>query len=86
MANHKSAEKRARQTKRKTAINGRTRATVRTFEKKVRKALAESDKEAAQNFLRKYTSEMAKAAQKGVFHLKTASRKVSRLAQAVNGL
>ena len=84
MANHKSAAKRARQTIRKTTINARTKATVRTFEKKLRSAISKKDKEAAQQLLVTYTSKAAKAAQKGVLKAKAASRKIGRLSKSVH--
>lgn len=86
LANHKSAAKRARQTTRKTIINSRTKATVRTFEKKLRAAISEKDKEAAQKLLISYTSKAAKAAQKGVIQAKAASRKIGRLSKSVHQL
>jgi small subunit ribosomal protein S20 len=54
--------------------------------KKVDAAIAEGDKAAAQAALVAATSEIDKAQKKGVLHKNTASRKVSRLAQAVNKL
>jgi small subunit ribosomal protein S20 len=40
MANHKSAEKRARQTKRRTAVNTQRRSRLRGSVKKVEEAIA----------------------------------------------
>lgn len=86
MANHKSAAKRARQTEQKTEFKARTKSTVRTFEKKLKKAITESKKDDAQKFLREYSSKIGKAAQKGIYHANTAARKISRLAQQVSRL
>lgn len=86
MANHKSAAKRARQTLVKNEINNRTRATVRTFEKRVRSAAAAGDKETALKSLVAYSSQVDKAAKKGLVHKNTASRKVSRLSLLINTL
>lgn len=47
-------------------------------------AVAAKDKEAAVAALKAATIEIDKAATKGVYHKKNASRKISRLAQAVN--
>ena len=44
------------------------------------------DKEAAKAALLAATSELDKAASKGVYHKNTASRKISRLSKAVNGI
>jgi hypothetical protein len=49
MANHKSAEKRLRQTEKRTAINRSRMSRVRTFVKKVETAIASGDKAAAQS-------------------------------------
>ena len=86
MANHKSAAKRARQTIKKNALNTRTKAGVRTIEKKVRTAVTAGDKETALKTLLTFSSRMDKAAKKGLFHKNTASRKVSRLSSLINTL
>lgn len=86
MANHKSAAKRARQTVKKNATNTRTKAGVRTIEKKVRTAVSAGDKETAQKTMIDFSSRMDKAAKKGLFHRNTASRKVSRLSTLINTL
>ncbi len=86
MANHKSAEKRVRQTTRKTAVNNQVRKTVRSFEKKLRLAIASGDKTKAAEAFKKYESKLGKAAQKGVVKLNTMARKVSRLAMQVSKL
>ena len=52
--------------------------------KKVRVAIEAQDKEAAKAALLNATTVIDKAASKGVYHKNTASRKVSRLAKAVN--
>ena len=56
-------------------------SSVRTFEKKLRTAIAEGDKKGAQEALRAYMSKAQKAATKGVIHAKTAARKLSRLSK-----
>ncbi len=52
MANHKSAEKRARQTERRTAVNTARRSRVRSSIKKVEEAIKSGDKKAAAEALR----------------------------------
>jgi len=47
VANHKSAEKRFRQTERRTAVNRARVSRIRTFTKKVESAIALGDKAAA---------------------------------------
>ncbi|MCB0385864.1 MAG: 30S ribosomal protein S20 [Bdellovibrionales bacterium] len=86
MANHKSAAKRARQAKKKTAVNSRAKSAVRTFEKSLRKALSAKDADAAQKLLVAYTSKAGKAAQKGILQAKAVSRKISRLSKNVHQL
>ncbi|MAE73566.1 MAG: 30S ribosomal protein S20 [Bdellovibrionaceae bacterium] len=86
MANHKSAAKRARQDIKKSATNAKTRSQVRTFEKKLLKAIASEDSATAKTLLVGFSSKMGKAAQKGVFHANTAARKISRLATQVSRL
>ncbi len=86
MANHRSAAKRARQTTRRTTRNSRIRTSVRTCEKKLKAAIVGKDIEQARNLLRTYTSDIAKMAQKGIIHIKNASRKISRLSSQVSGL
>lgn len=86
MANHKSAEKRIRQTAKRTAINRARRSRVRTFVKKVEVAIATGDKEAAQSAFRLAQPEMQRAITKGVLHRNTISRKLSRLATRINTL
>ena len=86
MANHKSAIKRARQSEHKAALNSRTKNSVRTYEKKLRKALDAKDKGSVQQLLVAFASKAGKAAQKGVLSPKAVSRKVGRLAKQVHQL
>ncbi len=86
MANHKSAAKRARQTIKKNATNSKTKAGVRTIEKKVRLAVSSGDKDLALKSLVTFSSKMDKASKSGVFHKNTAARKVSRLSILINTL
>ncbi|MCB0414692.1 MAG: 30S ribosomal protein S20 [Bdellovibrionales bacterium] len=83
MANHKSAAKRARQSLKIQARKGQAKSTVRTFEKKLRKAVETKDSKLAQELLVAYSSKMGKAAQKGIFHANNAARKISRLSKLV---
>lgn len=85
MANHASAKKRIRQTEVRTARNRHVRSTVRTFIKRARQAVASGDTKAAEQAVREAESQIRQAVSKGVYHAKTGSRYVSRLALAVNG-
>ena len=86
MATHKSAEKRARQAIRRNKRNSAVLGSVRTWEKKLRTALAGNDKNTATTLLSDYMSKVSKAAAKGVIHGKTAARKISRIAARVSSL
>lgn len=86
MANHKSAEKRARQSVRKNAINTKTKSEVRSLEKKLRKAIVAKNKDESSQILVKFSSAIDKAAQKGRIAVRTASRKISRLSKAIHNL
>ena len=86
MANIKSAKKRIKVIETKTARNKAIRSKVKTAIKKVNAAIDAKDKAAATEALRAATVEINKATSKGVFHKKNASRKISRLALAVNKL
>lgn len=84
MANIKSAKKRILVNRTKVARNKAIKSGVKTAIKKVNAAIAANDKAAAQQELIAATSTIGKATSKGVYHKNTASRKVSRLAHAVN--
>ena len=79
MANHKSAEKRARQTERRTAANGIRRSRVRTGLKKVEEAIQAGDKKAAIAALKNAQPEIQRGAAARVIARNAASRRVSRL-------
>lgn len=78
MANHKSAEKRARQSEKRRARNRHVNSGVKTAVKAFRQAPAE-ERESA---LRRAESVIRRAASKGVLSKKQASRRVSRLAKS----
>ncbi len=84
MANIASAIKRARQTEKRRERNAYHRSTMRTYVKKVRKALDSGDVNAAREALGKAVEIIDKTASRGVIHRNTASRKISRLVKAVN--
>ena len=86
MANIKSEKKRILVTKTRNERNKAIKSAVKTAIKKVDAAVAAKDKEAASAALLAATSVIDKAAKKGVYHKNNASRKVSRLAKAVNSI
>ncbi len=83
MANHKSAIKRHRQSLKRREANRQEKSAVRTVIKKVHALLEQGDKEKAKAVLPEAEKTIAKAASKGLYHQKNASRKVSRLHAAV---
>ena len=86
MPHHKSAEKRLRQTEKRTAVNRARMSRVRTFVKKVETAIETGDKAAAQSALQVAQPELHRATSKGVMHKNTVARKLSRLAARINAL
>jgi small subunit ribosomal protein S20 len=86
MANTTSAKKATRKIVRRTEVNKARRSRMRTFLRKVEEAIASGDQSAAAAALKAAQPEIMRAAQKGVVHKNTASRKVSRLSARVSSL
>ena len=86
MANTKSAKKMVRKIAARTEINKARRSRMRTFIRRVETALKAGSAEEAQTAFRQAEPEIMRAAQKGVIHKNTASRKISRLAARVRAL
>ena len=86
MAHSRQAEKRIRQTARRTEHNRARRSRVRTFVKKVEKAIESGDRALAQTALVAAQSELDRGVRKGILKRNTASRKVSRLSARVKGM
>lgn len=84
LAQHKSAAKRARQAVRKNKVNTNRKSKVRTGEKALQAAIQKKDAKSIPQLLSYYTSQMMKAAQKGVFSKSTASRKIARLSAQIH--
>ena len=83
MANHKSAEKRARQNVKRRLRNKSVKTRIKHVTKGVRLAAGEATKDTASE-LKSVQSMIDKAAKKGVIHKRTAARKISRLTKLVN--
>ncbi len=79
MANSAQARKRARQSEKRRQQNASQRSTLRTFIKKVVKAIESGDKEAAAQAYKSAVPEIDGAAQKGQIHANKAARHKSRL-------
>lgn len=86
MANTKSAKKAVRKIERRTAVNRSRRSQMRTYIRKFDEALASGDPNAATAALQEAAPLVMRAAQKGILHKNTASRKVSRMTKQLKGL
>ena len=86
MANHKSAEKRARQNEKRRIRNKAVKTRIKHVTKEVRLASGEASKEEALANLQAAQSIVDKALKKGAIHKKTAARKISRLSRLVNAV
>ncbi len=86
MANTTSAKKMTRKIAKRTVVNRSRRSRMRTFIRKVEEAIATGDQTAAVEALRAAEPELMRAAQRGIVHKNTASRKVSRLATRIKTL
>ncbi|MEJ2727985.1 MAG: 30S ribosomal protein S20 [Deltaproteobacteria bacterium] len=86
MANHKSAEKRARQNEKRRVRNKAMKTRIKHLTKEVRLASGEASKKEALDKLKAAQSIVDKALKKGVIHKKTAARKISRLSRLVNSI
>ena len=86
MASHKSAEKRARQTERRTAVNIARRSRMRGSIKKVEEAIKAGDKTAASAALRAAQPEIQRSATKHIVTKNAAARRVSRLVARIKAM
>jgi small subunit ribosomal protein S20 len=83
MGNTTSAKKAARKIARRTEVNKTRRSRMRGYTQKVEEAIAGGDRKAALAALQAAEPEIMRAAQHGVLHKNTASRKISRLTRQV---
>jgi small subunit ribosomal protein S20 len=79
LANSAQARKRARQAEKRRQQNTSQRSTLRTFVKKVVKAIRAGDKEGATQAYKEATPHIDSAAHKGLIHANKAARHKSRL-------
>lgn len=86
MANHKSAEKRFRRDEKRRELNHQRVARIRTFIKKVEKAITIGVKADAQSAFKVAMPEAMKGITKGLLHKNTVSRKLSRLSDRIKAL
>lgn len=83
MAHTKSAQKRIRQTEKRTAANRAAISRVRTLRKKVTEAIAASDKAAADLAYNTFASVVDKAAKTGRIPANRAANYKSKAAKAI---
>ncbi|MGD9033775.1 MAG: 30S ribosomal protein S20 [Desulfobacteraceae bacterium] len=86
MATHKSALKRAKQSKIKRLRNIGYKTKAKRAVKEVRTAVTNNSADEARASLVQAVSVIQKTASKGIIHKNKASRKISRLARHVNKL
>ena len=86
MANTTSAKKASRKIARRTAINKVRRSRLRNYVGKVEDAIASGDRAKAAAALSAAEPIIMRAAQQGIVHKNSASRKVSRLTHRVAAL
>ena len=84
MAHHKSALKRIRQTDKQNLRNRPLRANLRTTIRRFLELIENGEAEQIKSSYSQVQKTIDKAVTKGVLHAKTATRKKSRLMQAVN--
>jgi small subunit ribosomal protein S20 len=83
MANTKSAKKATRKIAKRAVINKARRSRMRTYVRKVEEAIAAGDRNRALLVMREAEPQIMQAAQNGVLHKNSASRKVSRLVHRI---
>ncbi len=86
LANSPQARKRARQAAKRRVQNHSQRATMRTYIKKVLKAVAAGDREAAQAAYQAAVPVIDRMAGKGLIHKNKAARHKSRLNARIRAL
>ncbi len=86
MANHKSSEKRARQTRIKTERNRFYKTRIKNVTKNVLAAIETADKEKAVETMKTANKYLHHCVSKNIIRKETAARKVSRLQIKVNAI
>lgn len=86
MANHKSAEKRIRQTLKRTQRNRFYKTKMKNIIRAVREAVNSGDINNANNALKIANKNLHKFVSKGILSKNTAARKVSRLNESIKNI
>jgi len=83
MANHASALKRVRQSRKRRLRNKSYKSAISTTVKKALTSLEEKNTEGAQAYYREAVARLDRAVNKGILHRSAASRKISRLTKRI---
>ena len=83
MANHASAIKRHRQSRKRRAVHRSSKSRLHTLARQLDDAVVRGERSEAEERLKSVAVALAKAAAKGQIHRSNASRRTSRLAQRV---
>lgn len=83
MAHHNSVLRQRRRSVRRNAINRQNKSALRTQVKKLREAIQQGDKEAAQKLVSSTVSLIDKSVKKGAIHKNKGARFKSRLTRHV---
>lgn len=86
MAHSNSAEKRNRQTQKRTLRNRITKSAVKTHLKRTMKAIEDGDAAKAEAEFRLATQQLDKAARNRTIHPNEAARRKSRIARKIAGI
>ncbi len=86
MANTPQSKKRARQAVKSRGRNAAQRSSMRTFVKRVIKAIASGDKALASTEFQLATSSLDRLASKGLIHKNKAARHKSRLSAQIKAI
>lgn len=84
MANIKSAEKRIRTIKKRTAINRSRKSELKSYIKKFDLAIENGNIDEAKELLKVIDKKLKRAAHKNVIHKNSAARKLSSLSRKLN--
>ena len=86
MANHKSAEKRNRQSQKRRTANRQNLHRLRSQLKDMTSAVGSNDVDSVKSLLSPTVSLIDRSVQKGVLHKRAAARRKSRLMRKVNAI
>jgi small subunit ribosomal protein S20 len=86
VANHPSALKRYRQSRKRRVANRSSKSRLHSLIRELEATVASGDKKQAQAKLREISQALAKAASNGLIHPSNASRRTGRLSRRVAAL